>query len=84
MIIVLVNSGNDYQKERQFRKLNARKEDREIQTVRNGEKTQVSIFELVVGDVVILGTGEVIPADGLFIEGYSAISSSFLLLLFSS
>jgi len=78
MIIVLVNAANDYQKEKQFKKLNAKKEDREVQVIRDGEKTQVSIFELVVGDIVVVTTGEIVPADGLLIEGFSKPIYGFL------
>jgi len=38
--------------------------------MREGEQCQVSIHELVVGDIVYLSTGEVVPADGVFIEGH--------------
>ena len=70
-LVALVNSGNDYQKEKQFRKLNAKKEDREIRSVRNGIEMQLSIFEIVVGDILHVETGEVVPADGLFISGHN-------------
>lgn len=36
---------------------------------RGGTKEQVSIMDLVVGDVVALETGDSIPADGVLIRG---------------
>lgn len=69
LIVVIVGAGNDYQKERQFAKLNAKKEDREIVVIRSGEKCMVSIYDLLVGDVVCLETGDVIPADSVLISG---------------
>ena len=71
VIVVMVNSVNDWQKEKQFRKLNAKKEDRQIQVIRGGEQQQVSIFDVVVGELVILNYGEVIPADGVLVSGHS-------------
>lgn len=71
VVVVLVNSINDWKKEKQFRKLNDKKDDREVQVVRNGIQQQISIFDLVVGDVALLNTGDVIPADGIFIEGHN-------------
>jgi Ca2+-transporting ATPase len=71
IIVVLVNSLNDYQKEKQFRKLNAKKEDRQIRVLRGGVQTQISIFNVVVGDVVLLEPGDVVPADGLVIESHN-------------
>ena len=68
-IVVLVGAANDYQKERQFARLNAKKEDRELIVVRNGEKKMVSIYDLLVGDVINLQTGDVVPADCILFQG---------------
>jgi len=70
VVVVLVNSINDWQKERQFQKLYAKNEDKEIKVVRQGEQRQVSIFEVVVGDIVVLDTGDIICADGILIDGH--------------
>ncbi|EGV63158.1 hypothetical protein CANTEDRAFT_106295 [Yamadazyma tenuis ATCC 10573] len=69
LIVVLVGAANDYQKERQFAKLNAKKEDRELIVVRNGQQVLVSIYDLVVGDVINLQTGDVVPADSVLVSG---------------
>ena len=71
IIVTLVNSVNDYQKEKQFRKLNSKKEDREVNVVRDGEQCQISVFDLVVGDVCAVSYGDILPADGLLLEGRS-------------
>ncbi|CAA6670351.1 unnamed protein product [Spirodela intermedia] len=42
-----------------------------FQVVRGGRRIEVSIFDLVVGDVIPLKIGDQVPADGLFISGYS-------------
>ncbi|KAL3724822.1 hypothetical protein ACJRO7_029915 [Eucalyptus globulus] len=39
--------------------------------IRKGQRQRVSIFEIVVGDVVCLKIGDQVPADGLFIDGHS-------------
>lgn len=39
--------------------------------IRDGEITEISKKEIVVGDVVLLGTGEEVPADGELIEAVS-------------
>jgi Ca2+-transporting ATPase len=69
LIVVIVGAANDYQKERQFAKLNAKKEDRELIVIRNGKQRFVSIYDLMVGDVINLQTGDVIPADSVLFEG---------------
>ena len=43
----------------------------QIDVVRDGRRQQVSIFEIVVGDIVFLKIGDQVPADGLFLEGHS-------------
>ncbi|KAF9583251.1 hypothetical protein BGW38_009920 [Lunasporangiospora selenospora] len=70
-IVVLVGSINDYQKEAQFRKLNAKKEDREVKVLRNGETVLISVFDIVVGDILHLEPGDVIAADGIFLGGHN-------------
>ena len=43
LIVVLVGSVNDWQKERQFRALNEKKEDRTIKVHRDGQEHQINI-----------------------------------------
>lgn len=57
------------QQEKQFRALNAKKEMREIKVVRDGAQQQVLVDELVVGDIISVETGDVLPADGVFVLG---------------
>ncbi|KAI3403946.2 PMC1 [Candida oxycetoniae] len=68
-IVVVVGAANDYQKERQFAKLNAKKEDRELIVIRNGEQKLISIYDLLAGDVINLQTGDVVPADSILFQG---------------
>ena len=71
IIIVLVASVNDWQKERQFAKLNKKKLDRTVKVIRSAKSQEIPISDLLVGDVVCIETGDVIPADGIFIDGYN-------------
>jgi Ca2+-transporting ATPase len=43
VMVVLVGSLNDWQKERQFRALNERKEDRTVKVIRKGHEQQINI-----------------------------------------
>ncbi|KAF9104595.1 hypothetical protein BGX27_010036 [Mortierella sp. AM989] len=70
-IVVMVGSINDYQKEAQFRKLNAKKEDREVKALRNGETVLLSVFDIVVGDILHLEPGDIIAADGIYLGGHN-------------
>jgi Ca2+-transporting ATPase len=68
-VVILTNSINDYQKERQFRKLNAKKEDRNVKLIRDGRECEVSVYDVNVGDVMKLEPGEIVTVDGLYLEG---------------
>jgi len=70
-IVSLVGALNDWQKERQFRKLNKKNEDREVKVIRSGKPTVISIEDLLVGDVLMLEQGDVIPVDGIYIDGHN-------------
>ncbi|XVE81696.1 hypothetical protein DITRI_Ditri15bG0086300 [Diplodiscus trichospermus] len=43
----------------------------QIDVVRRGRRHQISIFDIVVGDIVCLKIGDQVPADGLFLDGHS-------------
>jgi Ca2+-transporting ATPase len=70
LIVVVVGAANDWQKERQFVKLNRKKEDRTIKVVRSGQLREISVYDVFVGDVVNLEPGDMIPVDGILIQGH--------------
>ncbi|KAI1387773.1 calcium-translocating P-type ATPase [Hypoxylon trugodes] len=71
VIVVLVGSLNDWQKERQFAKLNRKKQDRLVKVIRAGKTVEVSVYDLLAGDVVHLEPGDLIPVDGILIQGFN-------------
>ena len=64
---------NDYQKDKQFRKLNDIKDKIEIKTQRGGQLHMVSNHDIVVGDVVLLDAGDKVIADMIMIESFGLI-----------
>ncbi|KAJ6145465.1 ATPase P-type K/Mg/Cd/Cu/Zn/Na/Ca/Na/H-transporter [Penicillium chermesinum] len=70
IIVVVVGAANDWQKERQFAKLNKKKENRLVKVVRSGKTLEISIHDVVVGDVMHLEPGDMIPVDGILIAGH--------------
>ncbi|KAK7421505.1 plasma membrane calcium [Neonectria magnoliae] len=71
VIVVVVGSLNDFQKERQFAKLNKKKQDRDVNVVRSGKTMEISVFDILVGDVLHLEPGDLVPVDGVLIEGFN-------------
>lgn len=70
---VPAGAGNDYQKDKQFKKLNAQKDKLEVKVVRDGEQTLVENTEIVVGDLLLLDTGDKIVADGVLAKGFNLV-----------
>ncbi|KAM6973728.1 plasma membrane calcium-transporting ATPase 1-like [Aplochiton taeniatus] len=68
--VVLVTAFNDWSKEKQFRGLQSRIEQEQRFTVmRGGQVIQIPVAEIVVGDVAQIKYGDLLPADGVLIQG---------------
>lgn len=70
-LVIAVSALSNFRQEGQFDKLSKIGSNIQIDVVRDGRRQQISIFDIVVGDVVSLKIGDQIPADGLFLNGYS-------------
>ncbi|XP_036388370.1 plasma membrane calcium-transporting ATPase 3 isoform X1 [Megalops cyprinoides] len=68
--VVLVTAFNDWSKEKQFRGLQSRiEQEQRFAVVRNGNVIQIPVAEMVVGDVAQVKYGDLLPADGILIQG---------------
>ncbi|PSS15687.1 Calcium-transporting ATPase [Actinidia chinensis var. chinensis] len=72
-LVVIVTAVSDYKQSLQFKDLDKEKKKIMIQVTRDGYRQKVPIYDLVVGDVVHLSIGDQVPADGVFISGYSLL-----------
>ncbi|KAI6242879.1 Cation-ATPase-N domain-containing protein [Aphelenchoides fujianensis] len=71
VLVVLATSINDYTKERQFRALQARIDvGHEFTAIRGGQPVEVNPATLVVGDIVQVKYGDLLPADGVIIQSH--------------
>ncbi|OWM82104.1 calcium-transporting ATPase 2, plasma membrane-type-like [Punica granatum] len=71
LLVVVVTATSDYRQSLQFKDLDNEKKKIAIQVTRNGYRQKLSIYELLPGDIVHLSIGDQVPADGLFISGFS-------------
>uniref|UniRef100_A0A3P9N5K5 Calcium-transporting ATPase n=1 Tax=Poecilia reticulata TaxID=8081 RepID=A0A3P9N5K5_POERE len=68
--VVLVTAFNDWSKDKQFRGLQSRiEQEQKFSVVRGGQTIQISVSEIVVGDVAQIKYGDLLPADGVLIQG---------------
>ncbi|KAH8114097.1 E1-E2 ATPase-domain-containing protein [Phellopilus nigrolimitatus] len=71
IVIVVVGSMNDWQDEKQFKKLNEKKGDHTVKIIRDGAEKVINVKDVVVGDIALLEPGEVVPCDGVFPTGHN-------------
>ncbi|XP_042621746.1 plasma membrane calcium-transporting ATPase 2-like isoform X4 [Cyprinus carpio] len=68
--VVLVTAFNDWSKEKQFRGLQSRiEQEQKFQVVRGGQVIQLPVSDIVTGDIAQVKYGDLLPADGVLIQG---------------
>ncbi|KAJ4965685.1 hypothetical protein NE237_017534 [Protea cynaroides] len=73
LLVVFVTATSDYRQSLQFKDLDKEKKKITIQVTRNGYRQKISIYDLLPGDIVHLAIGDQVPADGLFVSGFSVL-----------
>ncbi|KAK7255053.1 hypothetical protein RIF29_28455 [Crotalaria pallida] len=71
ILVIVVTAVSDYRQSLQFKNLNAEKQNIQLEVHRGGRTIKISIFDIVVGDVIPLKIGDQVPADGVLITGHS-------------
>ncbi|KAM9759916.1 plasma membrane calcium-transporting ATPase 2 isoform 8-T13 [Menidia menidia] len=68
--VVLVTAFNDWSKEKQFRGLQSRiEQEQKFQVVRGSQVIQLPVSDILVGDIAQIKYGDLLPADGVLIQG---------------
>lgn len=73
LLVVFVTATSDYRQSLQFKDLDKEKKKITVQVTRNGCRQKISIYDLLPGDIVHLNIGDQVPADGLFVSGFSVL-----------
>ncbi|KAJ3474053.1 hypothetical protein NLG97_g10015 [Lecanicillium saksenae] len=68
LVIIFASAATDWQKNHKFEKLNERKSQRDVAVLRCGRIQHVSVYDVMVGDVMHVEAGEVLAADGILIH----------------
>ncbi|KAI5557595.1 hypothetical protein BDE02_18G114500 [Populus trichocarpa] len=71
ILVIVVTAISDYKQSLQFQNLNEEKRNIHLEVTRGGRRVEVSIYDIVAGDVIPLNIGDQVPADGILITGHS-------------
>lgn len=71
ILVIVVTAVSDYRQSLQFQNLNEEKRNIHMEVIRGGKRVDISIYDIVVGDVMRLNIGDQVPADGVLITGHS-------------
>ncbi|XP_061348918.1 calcium-transporting ATPase 8, plasma membrane-type-like [Gastrolobium bilobum] len=71
ILVIVVTATSDYKQSLQFRELNEEKRNIRLEVIRGSRRVEISIYDIVVGDVIPLNIGNQVPADGILITGHS-------------
>lgn len=78
IIATFVSTISEHNNENAFQKLQEEASLIKVKVFRNGTITEISINDIVVGDCVMLQSGDKIPADGIIVDGSLAVDQSVL------
>lgn len=71
-----ISTISEYGSEKVFKKLQEESSKLKVRVKRNNKIVEISITDVVVGDIVLLSTGDKIPADGIIIDGELSVDES--------
>ena len=73
-----ISTISEYGSEAAFRRLQEESSKIKVKVIRDNILKEIPIEEVVVGDIVVLGSGDKIPADGYIIKGELSVDESSL------
>lgn len=77
-LATLVSTFSEYRNENAFKKLQEEASRITCKIYRNGKIAEIPIDDIVVGDAIMLQSGDKIPADGIVIDGSIKVDQSVL------
>lgn len=78
LVASLISTISEYGSEEAFKKLQEESSKIKCKAKRDNKIQEISIDEVVVGDLILLQTGDKIPADGVIISGTVSVDESSL------
>ena len=72
----IISTVSEYGSEAAYERLSAEAQRAVCRVRRDGVITEISVADVVVGDIVLLGAGESVPADGFIVSGSVRLDQS--------
>ncbi len=76
MISTVVSAVSEYGGDRAFDRMRTVGDGAPVRVIRDGETDSIRLADVVVGDTVLLGSGDGVPADGFLVEGELTVDQS--------
>lgn len=78
LIVTFISAKTEVASDNEYRKLKNSAEKEKCKVYRNGQAIEIIVDDIVVGDCIILESGDKIPADGILIDGELKVDNSAL------
>ncbi len=78
ILATLVSTISEYGSELAFERLIAESENSKAKVIRDGKECEIPVSEIVKGDIILIESGEIVPADGIVISGRITVDQSAL------
>lgn len=76
-IVVAISSFQNYSKEEQFNELEAENAKKDVKLMRDGcQVKEINVDDIVVGDIMHLSIGDIVPVDGILLSSSVTIDES--------
>ena len=73
-----ISTISEYGSEKAFKRLQEEASKTKCRVRRDGKINEISVDEVVVGDIILLSSGDKIPSDGILVEGNISVDESAL------
>lgn len=73
-----ISTISEYGSEKAFKRLQEEASLIKCKVRRDGKVTEISIDDIVVGDIILLSSGDKVPADGILVSGSVSVDESVL------
>jgi Ca2+-transporting ATPase len=71
VVAISTEAAAQWTKQRKLACLSMKNSDKVVKVIRSGRQVEISVYDILVGDVVTFSAGDIIPVDGILIEGHN-------------